>query len=587
MNKTVRDFFTPLPFAKRLLGCWFLWCALYKGFSAWFVLPLWLFLAGTALTCAAAYALQKKAGLSFMDDTVLCAGAMVFAVVLTYRYGGNHPYLFTSAVLLALGIALFPVLRRRTPLAEGFSLTRRGAAVWCAVLAVLMFGVIAVITCLRYTNFMAPNFDFGLFCHMFHNMKETLLPLVTSERNQLLSHFAVHISPIYYLLLPFYALFPSPLTLQIGQAAIVASGLILLWGLTRHFRLSATAASAVLFVYAAHPALTAGCFYDLHENCFLAPLLLWLFWCYETGRFRLMLLPILLIWLTKEDAPVYTAMFGIYLMFSRREWRRGMGMFVASAAYFAAAVLLLQAFGTGAMFGRYDGLLSQASACGSMVHLLLRDPGFFLEQMVHAADKTAKPLFLLQLLLPFGLLLWKTRVHSRLLLLAPLLLHLLTDYPYQYNIGFQYTFGTTAFLFYLWVQNAAELPQGHRRNPLLFGAAAACLLYITAVIPRLESYTVNAVKNHEMYTSMASMLDTVPDTASVTASSMLVAHLAQRDVIYEDTYRKTPDTDYVVLDMRMPFRTASEAYEALCAEHGYITVDYSDEIVILKKDTSA
>ena len=39
----------------------------------------------------------------------------------------------------------------------------------------------------------------------------TGLPDVSCERDVLMSHFAVHISPIYYLLLPFYALFPSPL----------------------------------------------------------------------------------------------------------------------------------------------------------------------------------------------------------------------------------------------------------------------------------------------------------------------------------------------------------------------------------------
>ena len=35
---------------------------------------------------------------------------------------------------------------------------------------------------------------------------------------------------------------------------------------------------------------------------------------------------------------------------------------------------------------------------------------------------------------------------GRLLLLAPLLLNLLTQYRYQYDIGFQYSFGIAAFL---------------------------------------------------------------------------------------------------------------------------------------------
>ena len=101
----------------------------------------------------------------------------------------------------------------------------RTLAIFTAVCAVTACTVISVIGCLRYKTFSTPNYDFGLFCNMFHNMKETGLPLVTSERDRLLSHFAVHISPIYYLLLPFYWIFPSPLTLQIGQAVALMLGM--------------------------------------------------------------------------------------------------------------------------------------------------------------------------------------------------------------------------------------------------------------------------------------------------------------------------------------------------------------------------
>ena len=77
-----------------------------------------------------------------------------------------------------------------------------GVAIAAGVLSCAM---IAGITCLRYLTFSSPNYDFGLFCNMFYNMAESGLPMVTSERDMLLSHFAVHISPVYYLLLPFFS----------------------------------------------------------------------------------------------------------------------------------------------------------------------------------------------------------------------------------------------------------------------------------------------------------------------------------------------------------------------------------------------
>lgn len=580
MTENFRDFFMPFPFVKRLLGSWFIWCALYKGFSVWFSLPLWVILLGTAVTCVLVYRWQQQHPLKTAPDIFFCVGTTVFAVVLTYCYGGNHPYAFVLVVLTALGIALYPVLRSGKELIPPFS---DHMAKWCCVvLSVIMLAVIATILCLRYCVFATPNFDFGLFCNMFYHMRETGLPMATSERNQLLSHFAVHISPIYYVLLPFYAVFPSPLTLQIGQAVIVASGILPLYALAKHFGLSGKSTVAVVFVYAACPALSAGCFYDLHENCFLTPLLLWLFWCYETGKHRLLFLPLILVLLTKEDAAVYIAIFAVYLFFSRKDKRLGILLFAIAAAYFTTAVALLQVFGQGAMFGRYAGLLKEAKEAGGFLPLLLRDPGYFLEQMVTAADKTAKPLFALLLLLPFGLLLWKTKTHSRLLLLLPLLLNLLTEYTYQYNIGYQYSFGVTAFLFYLWIQNISETSVKRRQNPLLFSVAAVCLLYVTVVMPRLELYARNAIQNHETYARMEAVLDTIPSEASVTASTFLVAHLAQRDIIYEELYHKTPDTEYVVLDNRKVYREQAEKYKEICLQNGYAVTHITQELIILQ-----
>ena len=36
---------------------------------------------------------------------------------------------------------------------------------------VLFVAVSGGVTCLRYANYRTPNFDFGLFCQMFHNIE--------------------------------------------------------------------------------------------------------------------------------------------------------------------------------------------------------------------------------------------------------------------------------------------------------------------------------------------------------------------------------------------------------------------------------
>lgn len=112
---------------------------------------------------------------------------------------------------------------------------------------------IALYTCARYNNYTSPNYDFGIFCNMFSSMVRDFTQTVSCERDAIIQHFAVHFSPIYYLMLPFYFVFRSPLTLQILQAVIVGSGVIPLYLIARRRKLSPALGAALCFAYALYP----------------------------------------------------------------------------------------------------------------------------------------------------------------------------------------------------------------------------------------------------------------------------------------------------------------------------------------------
>lgn len=566
----------------RLIASWFFCCSLFEILRPDTLLSngtFVLILLGVFLLLTAA---QWFLPLPRLTPTALAVGALTYAFTLvrTHLTVRNYPlFLF---LLVAVALVLFPLLHKEKGRLLPFRISKRVSITVCIVAGVVCGGVISAITCLRYITFSAPNFDFGIFCNMFHNMSETLLPTVSCERDQLLSHFAVHISPIYYLILPFYWLFPSPLTLQIAQAVILASGIIPLYRLARHFKLSPAVTAVLCVLYAAYPPLTTGCFYDIHENCFLTPLLLWVFALYEEKRYWWMFLPACLVLATKEDAAVYLAFFAIYLLFARRDWKRGLPLGAVAVVYFAVAILLLESFGTGAMFGRYTALLTPEKETGGLLGTLLRDPAFFLEQIADGGTVSQKLRWLFELLLPLGLLLWTTRGnYSRLWLLAPLLLNLLTQYIYQFDIGFQYSFGTIAFLFYLLVQNVADSPPLFRRDHLLFAAITALLMYTMVVIPNLTYYTDAYKEKHETYARMEEILDTVPDDASVIANTWLVPHLADRTHIYEEEYHPVPNTDYVVMDVRPG--SNSDDYIALALNRGYTVDTYEEDLLLILK----
>ena len=138
---------------------------------------------------------------------------------------------------------------------------------------------------------------------------------------------------------------------------------------------------------------------------------------------------------------------------------------------------------------------------------------------------------------------------------------------------------------YLYVQNIAERPLSRQRNLLLFSVVSACFLYATIVMPKIETYVGRWIKDSDTYIAMEAVLDEIPQEASVTASTMLVAHLAQRDVIYEDFYHEDPDTDYVVLDMRDNYAAFSETYRDTCLQKGYEVWNSTDELLILYRQT--
>ena len=237
------------------------------------------------------------------------------------------------------------------------------------IIAAVFYMLIAgTFTVLRYVNYSAPGFDFGIWAQMFHNMKTTLEPVTTVERNMTLSHFAVHFSPIYYLYLPFYFFFPYPVTLQVLQVITVASGIIPVYLLCKKFGLSKSATACFGIIFALFPTVATGCYYDLHENCFLIPLILWLFYAIEKDDIKGIIILSLLTMLVKEDAAVYVACIGLFTIFGKRKYIKGTVMTVSAVVYFLVVTMLMQKYGLGVMTYRYSNFM--VDGAGSLMDVI-------------------------------------------------------------------------------------------------------------------------------------------------------------------------------------------------------------------------
>lgn len=439
-----------------------------------------------------------------------------------------------------------------------------------AVLMCLVGAFIAVFTIYRHKIYGTMAFDFGIFVQMYHYMAETFTPMSTCERDKLLSHFAVHFSPIYYLLLPFYYIFPSPYTLLIGQAVLVATGVIPLVGICRKQKFSNLATLCFSIVYLFCVELIAPCFYDFHENAFLPPLFMWFFYAVEKRKHVLMYCMLALLLIVKEDVSIYMVLIGIYCIFRMEKRYHGAIVAGVSGIYFLIVSKMIEKYGAGSMVYRtYGNYMPDAEGgLGSIIKTVITDPMYFITQCVDEKDFRA----LLIMMIPLVFLPFVTKHFSHYFLIAPfLLMNLAPGYGYANEYGFQYIFGTATCLIYAAVINYAEL-KGKRKEYLPVFMSITSLLMFSSLIGGNVGSREAYYNNKELFDTKDALLESIPEDASVACDSFLLTHIAQRDEVYLlDTSDVEPPsfTDFVIIRTELNDEWHTPELEKLKKE-GYV-----------------
>jgi len=443
--------------------------------------------------------------------------------------------------------------------------------------------ILITIGVLRYITFNSPNFDFGIFSHIFHYMKDSFIPYSTCERDMLLSHFAVHFSPILYVILPIYFIFSSPITLQVLQALLLCSGIIPLIKLCKHYKLSNKIIVLVSILYCFYPALSTGTFYDFHENAFLPLLLLWIFYFFEKKKNIPLYIFTLLTLMVKEDAALYLIIFSLYLLISRKKYKTGFKILIVSLLYFLVVTYFMKKFGLGIMSDRYENLIFDNSGLVGAIKTILLNPGYVLTQLLsNPSNNFDKIVYLFKLFMPVMFIPFITKKTSRYILLVPILINILTNYVYMYDINFHYSYGILAFIFYLLILNIKDM---NKDKLIIFSTLSIIITFIcyySFVIPTFKNNILDYKYNKENYKLIKKTLNAIPKDKSVSSSTFYLPHLTNRKELYEIYYHgNKTDIDYVVLDMRYKDELDSLEYYL---NNGYkIVIEEKDIISILKK----
>lgn len=482
-------------------------------------------------------------------------------------------------------------------------------AVWQNVLVIVGILILSQIVFLslamvyRVKVFGASTYDFGIFVQMFHNMKNFEGMVTTLERSVAISHNLVHFSPIYYLMLPVYMILPFPETLQVLQILIVGSGLIPLWLLMKHFKTNKFFSVVASLIYSFSPALITSSFYDLHENCFLAPLLLFVLYFALKRKALPLLIATGLTLLIKEDAGLYLFFIGLFIVFSEIFNNKenkinikgiilGTLISVSAISYFLIVTNFLNETGDGAMFWRYSNIniANDAGLTGIITGFLL-NPTFFLATFFTPLKINTMLLIIASL----GILPLMIKNKAAFFLTVPLIImNYLSNYPYQHQFGFQYFYGSVTLLIFLLLLAEKDnrdrtfiktnISVSHLINIFALLGLSVSLIHGGAYLKERDWVFKNYQENQVMYEDMLETLLDIPEDKVVVATGYLTPYLSQRYYVYDydyyNIYHPNEPIDYIVIDRRINATHLTEIINE-CVDAGFLVSPLSTEYILI------
>ena len=468
--------------------------------------------------------------------------------------------------------------------------------------AIAFFALIYIIASgiLRYFTFGSADYNTGFYSQLLYIMRRTGIQTSTLEAasGNLLSHFAVHISPFLYLLVPFFTVAPHPITLVCLQAAAVTSSVIPLYLICRSRKITpayTVCLCATLLIFPASIISASGTFSEL---TFLLPLLLWFILFAEKRKILPSAVFALLTLSVHENAAIYMIFFCLYFMLdTKKEIKNTENVapkrfFVFSSVtalfsliYLIVCISVLSAGNVGLDLTPYN-YASHSSIADVVKNIIVNPSG-----VIQSAFTSNKLMFILSLLLPsLPVLFLKSHKHSSVLLIPLFVLNIITQGTGNSSILFASSIAATAVLIYLSAltvsENQAEQtvtsPNAARR--LLSSAAlvsiVCALLFYSAYTQYRIGNSVNIIAEYgEQNKAIIDVIEQIPDNASVSASDNFISHLACRPHIYR--LKNEKETGYVIIDLRDYTRiTAEEKYTIEYYENlGYRSYIYEENCI--------
>ena len=450
---------------------------------------------------------------------------------------------YVVGLMIALAMALVYAVNKTE---KEIEFKRNSTVAILYMLAALFYVAIAGgISVFRHMSYQSGIDDVGNTMHMFYSMRDGIINLDWAGIKENASYFFDNFSPMYYVFLPMYILLPWFGTLLVLQVIMIVSGLIPMVLLCNKFNVNKKARVMFALIYVMYPALSCGCYTGLYENCLLVPALLWLFYFIEQGNSKIVAIMSIFTLLICEEAVVYVACVGIFLMVNKKKYIGGLILFAGSIGYYVIMVNILKHFGgTEISMGLSNYIVDGEGSILDVMRNFLVNPAYVIQECF-----TPKKLaFLMLMLLPLGFIPLINKNISKMVLLLPLLIiNLAPDYADKFSIFDQYAFGTAAIFIYLMVSNYGEMEEKTKKYFCSIALCASIVFLPTGALSNI-GYVSDYFSNHKQYQKLSDAISEIPKDSSVAASELFMAHVAAREQVYQ--YPCEERADVVILDCR-------------------------------------
>lgn len=215
-------------------------------------------------------------------------------------------------IILITQICLFIILSRQDYLYQFNNSSIQKIFVIVAI--TIYFSICSYIDIQKYTTFSPFNpKDTAIYNQAFYNSINGKL----FENSTYGSNFAGHNAIFYFLLIPFYRIFPYPLTLLLLKILLLSLSLIPFYLIAKNI-LNDISIIPLGVTFIMYPYLISQNFTAPHEICYAPFFLLFTYYFFRLNKFLPFMIFLILSLSIKEHVSLVALMFGFYALFSKK-----------------------------------------------------------------------------------------------------------------------------------------------------------------------------------------------------------------------------------------------------------------------------